>query len=420
MLLVPVLRIVAVVCLVLGCAVLAPPARAGGPYTIDQEIDTVRGWSISGNRLRNACFMSTEFQGGLLIGAGFDARPAQPAAFMLFAHGKWGFVTPGTRYGVGLVFNGGKRWNGSGIGVRINDIQGVALEDVKTAFLADFAQKTGVALTIDGRAIGRYDLSGTLAGLNATIECTKRVVDGRIALVAPRADTPAGPAATPATTPGATPKAAVVETSTGTGFFVNDSGHLLTNAHVVEGCATVSLKLPDGQTGEGTVQGRSAQNDLAVIRTALKPPRFARFRGAPPVRLGDSIVLFGYPLAGALTVTGNLSTGLVSALAGAGEDVTQMQISAPVQSGNSGGAVVDQTGHVVGVVVAKTNVLAAKDSLEVLQNVNFAIKAGVATLFLDAQQVAYTVEAPGEARPVPDVAAEARDFSALVACKRGR
>lgn len=406
--------------LLLGAALLSPPARAGGPYTIDHEVETVKGWSIAGNRVRNACFMSTEFEGGLLIGAGFDARQAQKSAYMLFAHSKWRFVTPGTRYRISMVFNGGKRWNGEGVGVKINEVFGVALEDVKTAFVVDFAQKTGVALSIDGREFGRYNLYGTLSGLNATIDCTNGVVEGRIALGAPQQpDKPAAPAtATPAS--GTAPKPEVAETSSGTGFFINDGGHVLTNAHVVAGCAAVTLRLPDGRTGEGTVQARSTQNDLAVIRSDLKPPRFARFRGAPPVRLGDTIVLFGYPLAGALTVTGNLSTGLVSALAGAGEDVTKMQISAPVQSGNSGGAVVDQTGHVVGVVVSKTNVLAGKESLEVLQNVNFAIKAGVAGLFLDAQQVAYTVEPPGEPLATPDVAAQARDFSALVVCSPKR
>jgi hypothetical protein len=397
----------------LAAMLLAAPAHAAGPYTLDKTIDVVRGWTVAANRQRNACSITTEFEDGLVIGSGIDASRAQGQAYMLFAHPKWSFVKPGARYDVRMMFNGGKRWNGVAEGVQINKIFGVAIEAVKTEFIVDFAQKTAVGLTIDRRDFGRYNLYGTLVGLNAAIDCTKDVMAGRVGFDAPAPESPAAAAPAPA-------KAAPVTESSGTGFFINDTGHLMTNAHVVEGCGTVALRLPDGRTGEGVVQARSGQNDLAVIKTELKPPRHARFRGTPQVRLGDSVVLFGYPLAGALTVTGNLATGLVAALAGAGEDVTKLQISAPVQSGNSGGAVVDQTGHVVGIVVAKTNVVGGKDNVEVLQNVNFAIKAGVAGFFLDAQQIAYTVEPPGETLPTPDVAALAKDFSALVVCRPQR
>jgi S1-C subfamily serine protease len=406
----------------------AGAAGAGGPYTLDKDIDVVRGWTISANRVRNACGISTEFDDGMLIAAGIDASGKQKKAYMLFAHNSWSFVKVGQHYDITMVFNGGKRWTGDAYGVQINKIFGIAIEDVKTEFIVDFAQKSTVALTIGKRDFGRYNLSGTLAGLNAAIDCSNDVASGKIAL----GEAPAAPAPAPA--PEA-PKAAAAPSTgsggkdskreevtemSGTGFFVNDTGHMMTNAHVVDGCAKVTVRLPDGRVGDGTVQARSKQNDLAVIKTELKPTRFAHFRGTPQVRLGDSIVLFGYPLAGALTVTGNLSTGLISAMAGVGEDVTKMQISAPVQSGNSGGAVVDQTGHVVGVVVSKTNVLADKESVEVLQNVNFAIKAGVAGFFLDAQQIAYTVEAPGEALATPDVAALAKDFSGMIVCRPGR
>ena len=129
---------------------------------------------------------------------------------------------------------------------------------------------------------------------------------------------------------------------------------------------------------------------------------------------------FGYPLAGLLSSTGNLSTGLVSSLTGAGDDVSKLQISAPVQSGNSGGAVVDQSGRIVGVVVAKANLHARgteeTPDVEVFQNVNFAIKAGMAQFFLDANQIHYEVEAPGEDLKTPDVAEIARSFTAQVIC----
>ena len=90
----------------------------------------------------------------------------------------------------------------------------------------------------------------------------------------------------------------------------------------------------------------------------------------------------------------------------------------PVQSNNSGAPVVDQSLHVVGVVVARSNTKTIdKDSGEVIQNANFAIKADVAKAFLDDNFVSYQSEAPGEEMRTPDVAEIARAFSAQVICE---
>ena len=101
---------------------------------------------------------------------------------------------------------------------------------------------------------------------------------------------------------------------------------------------------------------------------------------APRFAKGEQIVIYGFPLAGALASTGNLATGIVSALAGLGDDTSKLQISAPIQPGNSGGPVLDQSGHVIGVVVSKLNAIkAASITGDIPQNVNFAIKTGVVT-----------------------------------------
>jgi hypothetical protein len=140
---------------------------------------------------------------------------------------------------------------------------------------------------------------------------------------------------------------------TGTGFFVSSAGYLITNAHVVENCQDAAIRLADGRWSRTSIVARNETSDLAILKSEIGAPAAATFRGAPPLKLGTEIVLFGYPRLDLLTSTGNVVNGLVSALAGPSDYAGVIQISAPVQSGNSGGAVLDKSGNVVGIVVAK-------------------------------------------------------------------
>ena len=399
-------------------------ASAGTPYTIDREVDTVRGWTIAANAARHGCFASATFQSETSIELGLDMP--HDSAFMAFANSSWDKIRVGQIYELGLVFDGRKKWHGKAIGVRIGQLYGLALEGVKTDFVVDFARYQTVQINYNDRRLDGFNLAGTRAAVQAVISCTQDVQAGRISVEGGEEEraSPAEPQPEPQREqakeekPAATPPKKGPSLSTGTGFFVDDVGHLMTNAHVVEDCDETQVKLPDGRSAAATILARSTQNDLAVLKADLKPSAVAKFRSGAQIRLGDPVVLFGYPLAGELTITGNLSTGLVSAMAGPGEDVTRMQISAPVQSGNSGGAVLDQSGHVVGVVVAKANTRARGDgNTEVLQNVNFAIKSGVAGYFLDANQIPWSQEPASADKPTADVAAMAKDFSALVICR---
>ena len=114
-----------------------------------------------------------------------------------------------------------------------------------------------------------------------------------------------------------------------------------------------------------------------------------------------------------------MSTGAVSALAGPGDDRRFIQITAPVQPGNSGGPVLDAAGNVVGVVVAKLDAVEiARSTGDIPQNVNFAVSAGIARAFLDVGGVPYeTAPSDTEAGPV-EIAAAARKFTVLVECWR--
>lgn len=131
------------------------------------------------------------------------------------------------------------------------------------------------------------------------------------------------------------------------------------------------------------------------------------------------MVAVGYPLHGLLSSEANVTTGNVSALAGIGNDTRFLQITAPVQPGNSGGPLVDQSGNVVGIIVGKLNAIEiAKVTGDVPQNVNFAINMAVAKAFLDANSVEYK-SAPSVKKLDPaDMVETAKKFTLLLECQR--
>ena len=201
--------------------------------------------------------------------------------------------------------------------------------------------------------------------------------------------------------------------STGSAFFVTHAGHLLTNAHVVSDCRSISVKSSGGQAGIAQVIAVDQNDDLALLKLERRPDATAAFRIARPPRAGESAVVFGFPLSQLLASTGNVSTGVVTALAGLRDDPHHIQISAPVQSGNSGGPVLDASGYLIGIVVSKLNPVLG----DVPQNVNFAIKASTATNFLEAHGIAYKSAAGEKELPIPDIVEQARGFSAQVLCQ---
>src|ERR1035437_2766104 len=139
----------------------------------------------------------------------------------------------------------------------------------------------------------------------------------------------------------------------GTGFFIGE-GVLLTNAHVVKGCSEVSIGPPERRV-TARVVARDNDNDLALLRTAVRPPAVAALRLS--VRQGEAVAAYGFPLPGLLASGGNLTTGNITALSGIGDDSRFLQISAPVQPGNSGGPLLDGGGNVVGIVEGKLNAI---------------------------------------------------------------
>lgn len=198
--------------------------------------------------------------------------------------------------------------------------------------------------------------------------------------------------------------------STGTGFYINDDGVLLTNAHVVEDCDLVTVEAEPAQ-----VLSVSSAFDLAAIQVTGE-------RGAPlafaaqDVGLNADITLAGYPLHGLLGGL-NVSRGSVSSMKGLGGNETTLQISAPVQPGNSGGPVVDQFGQITAVVVAKLDAMElASVTGDIAQNVNFAIRGSLAKIFLSSNEIDYRTADESTPLAPEDIASRLQAATRLINC----
>lgn len=170
----------------------------------------------------------------------------------------------------------------------------------------------------------------------------------------------------------------------GTGFFINSEGAMLTNAHVIDGCQAVTV---DGKPADMVTVSQTF--DLAVVKPRhvedVSYLSFARTEAG----LNADITIAGYPLHGLLGGL-NVSRGSVSSIKGLGGDETSVQISAPVQPGNSGGPVIDRSGNIVGVVVSKLDArLLADVTGDIAQNVNFAIRGSMAKIFLQTNSIPF-------------------------------
>jgi S1-C subfamily serine protease len=205
--------------------------------------------------------------------------------------------------------------------------------------------------------------------------------------------------------------------STGTGFFISPDT-LVTNNHVVGGCAELKLRKNGGDTGGVRLLATSASDDLAVLRAPAPNKSYLKLRIGAPIRPAEPVLVFGYPLAQALSSAGNTTLGNVTALSGLRDDSRYLQISAAVQPGNSGGPAIDEAGRLMGVVVSKLNAMAvARATGDIPQNVNFAIKVSTLVNFLEAHNIRYEpAEATSTELPVTQRAERAEASSTQIEC----
>jgi serine protease Do len=215
----------------------------------------------------------------------------------------------------------------------------------------------------------------------------------------------------------ASPNDEVVKDATqGSGFFVSAQGHVMTNEHVIDGCTKLEIIYRD-QRIKAEVVARDKANDIAVLRVQRATPNHAKFRQTNSLRLAEPIMVLGFPLQGLLAGQLNATSGDITSLAGIGGDSRFVQISAPVQPGNSGGPIVDQSGNVIGIATSKLNALAVlKVTGDIPQNINFGVKGLFASTLLDANSIRYSNAQSGMDLTKPQLAEKGSEFVVPVLC----
>lgn len=202
-----------------------------------------------------------------------------------------------------------------------------------------------------------------------------------------------------------------VKRGSGSGFYVSSSGVVLTNAHVVEGCASVFV-----DDVPANVLAESQEFDLALLATNKTPSSVAVFSAAS-ANLNADVLAVGFPYGGLLGGL-NVTRGSVSSLKGLAGDLTTMQITAPIQTGNSGGPVLASDGEVLGVVVSK---LDARKTVELMgdtpQNVNFAVRGEIARLFMSQNGVEPMLSLDNNELEPEELAQKAAKFTVFVECR---
>ena len=192
--------------------------------------------------------------------------------------------------------------------------------------------------------------------------------------------------------------------TSGSGFFVSKSGHVITNEHVIRDCSSVTVGDNAKKQVTVTIVEKDKRNDLALLKISstkmttadtkslisklgitIVPLESDGLLRSEDAELGERVLVAGYPYGDIFSNTIKVTGGMVSANRGFGDDTGQFQMDAAVQPGNSGGPIYDENGNIVGVVVSQLNKMKfAKATGSMPENVNFGIKASTVRQFLNS------------------------------------
>ena len=146
---------------------------------------------------------------------------------------------------------------------------------------------------------------------------------------------------------------------TGSGFFVDEDGALVTNSRLIDGCASISVSPTFGDMVTAMPIGIDRTVDLALLGTNLTPPGIASFTGSDGALNGQQTYVIGYPKLGAITAEPTVTSVRIIGSQKTAFSVSTMVIKGAILSGNNGSALLDSSGGVIGIVLAGTTEMSA-------------------------------------------------------------
>jgi Do/DeqQ family serine protease len=147
-----------------------------------------------------------------------------------------------------------------------------------------------------------------------------------------------------------------IERSLGSGVIVDEAGHIVTNHHVIANADSIRVQLADGRIAEAHIVGRDPDTDLAVLKVDLTPLPVVPFGRSDRLKVGDVVLAIGNPIGLSQTVTHGIVSATSRGQLGVATFEDFIQTDAPINFGNSGGALVDSSGALIGIntaIVAK-------------------------------------------------------------------
>lgn len=164
--------------------------------------------------------------------------------------------------------------------------------------------------------------------------------------------------------------------STGTGFAVINSITVATAYHVIDGADSITLECGSGAETSAAVVRVDPANDLAFLRASAPAPVYLELASDNSLVLGQRVFTVGFPVPGLLGTDAKYTDGAVSALSGLQGAASLLQITVPIQPGNSGGPLLNEAGQVVGVITSTAAIRSFLNRTGTLpQNVNWAVRS---------------------------------------------
>jgi Do/DeqQ family serine protease len=163
-----------------------------------------------------------------------------------------------------------------------------------------------------------------------------------------------------------------VESSLGSGVIISDTGQIVTNHHVIADADAIRVQLADGREADARIVGRDPDTDLALLRIDLRNLPVMPLGRSDALRVGDVVLAIGYPVGLSQTVTQGIVSATGRGQLGIATFENFIQTDAPINFGNSGGALVNTRGELVGI---NTAILAKNAGIE---GIGFAIPVNLA------------------------------------------
>lgn len=170
--------------------------------------------------------------------------------------------------------------------------------------------------------------------------------------------------------------------SWGSGVIFTADGYVITNTHVLEGADAADVKLTSGDSYSARLVGYDTTTDIAVLKIQGENLPYAEFADSASCQVGDEVAAIGDPLSDAYagTMTNGIISGIDRALTNNGYSVTMLQTNAALNSGNSGGPLINSHGQVIGITNSK--IMFTYSS--VVEGIGFAIPSSVVKTAVDA------------------------------------